>query len=392
MSFYSVKHLRDGQVYTRPSILVNEYAIHTRVHKPVVDPEVEAFHKQLPDYAETKLHSLPTIAKQLGFGHVFLKDESTRFGLPSFKVLGASWAIHRAICKRLNLPRTTSLAHLIAALQNGNHDIRLVTCTDGNWGRAVARTAKILGISALVYVPSFTSSYTIDLVRSESATVKVVTDGPGKGSYDDAVQAMQVDARESGSLMVMDTSWGGYEEIPAWVTEGYSTLLSETDRQVADLTQGGKADIAIGSVGVGSWMHAVTAHYAAGSRPAKVVTVEPDTAACLKESLHMGELTSIETEESIMAGMNCGTPSKIAWPVLQNGVRIAATVTDLESHQAVEELRKLSVNAGPCGAATLVALRKICEEGVPGLAGYDRKGKGVVLFSTEGWREYDIPK
>ncbi|KAH9845863.1 Diaminopropionate ammonia-lyase [Teratosphaeria destructans] len=392
MSSYKVKHLKGGQGYTRPNILINEHAIHAQLHKPVVDPEIEAFHKQLPDYAETRLHSLPDIAKQLGFGHVFLKDESTRFGLPSFKVLGASWAIHRAICKRLDLPRTTSLANLLAALQNDDHDIRLVTCTDGNWGRAVARTAKILGIPALVYVPSFTSSYTIDLIRSENATVKVVTDGPGKGSYDDAIQAVQVDARESGALMVMDTSWNGYEEIPAWVTDGYSTMLSETDRQVAELTRGGHVDIAIGSVGVGSWMHAVTARYAAGSRPAKVVTAEPDTAACLKESLHMGELTSIRTGESIMAGMNCGTPSQIAWPVLQSGVHIAAAVTDLESHQAVEELRKLSVNAGPCGAATLVALRKICGEGVPGLAGDDRKGKTVVLFSTEGWREYDVPK
>lgn len=172
-----------------------------------------------------------------------------------------------------------------------------------------------------------------------------------------------------------------------WVTEGYSTMLRETDRQVAALTSGQQPWLVVGAVGVGSWLHAVTSHYKAASPMIKVVTVEPDTAACLKESLHTGALTSIKTGDTIMCGMNCGTPSNIAWPVLKDGVDLAVTVTDRESHECVQYLQSQGVNAGPCGAATLAALRRICAEP---LLEHERNAV-VVLFSTEGMREYDVP-
>jgi diaminopropionate ammonia-lyase len=386
MTSYTVQHLASGETFTRPGVLINNHASTGGPWEVAIDPDVEAFHRQLPTYNETKLHSLTDMARELGFANVFLKDESTRFGLPSFKILGASWAVHRAVCKHFGLPSSTALASLINTVKNSKGTMRIVTCTDGNWGRSVARIASILRIPATIFVPGFMIQYTQNLIRSEGAEVKVVHNG----SYDDAIQIVIEESHRTGALMVMDVAWPGYEEVPAWVTEGYGKGLRETDRQIAAVTGGGKPDIAIGSVGVGSWMHAVTQCYKSTSTTTKVITVEPDTAACFKESLHCGELTSIATGESIMCGMNCGTPSSIAWPVLMAGVHAAATVTDKESHRAVEELRSMGVNAGPCGAATLAALRKLCAEGI--LSEDERHGKTVVLFSTEGNREYDVPQ
>lgn len=207
--------------------------------------------------------------------------------------------------------------------------------------------------------------------------------------YDDTIAAVMNDAKTSEGLMVMDTSWKGYEQIPAWVTQGYCTMLQETDNQIKQFDGHPDNILAIGSVGVGSWMHAVTSHYQGASRNNKIVTVEPENAACFKESLHCNCLTSIQTGETIMCGMNCGTPSKIAWYVLKDGVHASVAVTDRESHEAVRFLHSQGVDSGPCGAATLAALRKLCTEGI--FDRKDRSGMSTVLFSTEGNREYDVP-
>jgi len=164
-------------------------------------------------------------------------------------------------------------------------------------------------------------------------------------------------------------------------------MLKEADCQVAELTGGKRPNMVIASVGVGSWAHSVVEHYKAVDRDNLVVTVEPDTAACFKESLHRGIITTVQTADTIMNGMNCGTPSKIAWPVLRDGTYAAVTVTDMESHECVKYLQSQDVNAGPCGAATLAALKKLCaEHEIP-----SRSDMVVVLFSTEGTRQYTVP-
>lgn len=164
-------------------------------------------------------------------------------------------------------------------------------------------------------------------------------------------------------------------------------MLRETDRQIASQTNGRSANLAFVSVGVGSWAHAVVSHYKAKNSKNKIITVEPETAACFKESLHSDRLTTIETGETIMNGMNCGTPSMIAWPVLRDGTYATVTVSDVESHDSVQYLQSYGVNAGPCGAATLAALRKLCAE----TNSLDKEGTIVVIFSTEGMREYEVP-
>jgi diaminopropionate ammonia-lyase len=173
---------------------------------PGPNPEVEPFHRNLPEYAVTPLIPLPDIAKQLGLGQVLLKDESCRLGLPAFKILGASWAVFKAVAAKCNLPLTSTLEEIgVAAKQSG---IRLVTCTEGNWGRAVSRMAKYLHITAIIFVPDFMDQATQRKIESEGAEVVVVD-----GDYDFSIKAAREEADKDG-LLVMDVSWEGYDEIP----------------------------------------------------------------------------------------------------------------------------------------------------------------------------------
>lgn len=173
-----------------------------------------------------------------------------------------------------------------------------------------------------------------------------------------------------------------------WVVEGYITMLTETDKQLQEMGIQGVTH-AFAAVGVGSWAQAVTMHYKAKTPSATVVTVEPDEAASLKSSLEVGKITSITTGHTIMNGMNCGTTSTTAWEVLKNGVDASVTVSDIDVHRDLQYLHTQGVKNGPCGAATMTALKKVCNTAKAEL-GLNEKSV-VVLFSTEGTRDYAIP-
>ncbi|KAF2106303.1 tryptophan synthase beta subunit-like PLP-dependent enzyme [Lophiotrema nucula] len=361
-------------------MFINPSAASWKYEGPPADPSVGPFHRRLPDYNITPLVTLPNLAQELGLGHVVIKDESLRFGLPAFKILGASWAIYKAVCTECELPLTTSLKELGEAAKQRN--IKLVTCTEGNWGRATARMAKYLGISATVFVPNDMTRSTQEKISGEGAKVVVVD-----GDYDVTIPKAQEEADHGNGLLVMDVSWKGYQEIPEWVVEGYSTMLTETDWQLEDIV-GKPATHAIMSVGVGSWGQAVSKHYKSGKDQAKVIAVEPETAACLKASLEAGEMISITTGHTIMNGMSCGTVSYTAWDILRQGVDVSVAVSDKEAHEDVRYLHSQGVRNGPCGAAPLSALRRLCKEKEK--LGLDAHSV-VVLFSTEGARGYPVP-
>lgn len=365
------------------------------------DPSISLFHQSLPSYSITPLISLPSLAKDLNLGHVLLKDESSRLGLPAFKILGASWAIYKALAAKCHLPLTTTLEELGAAARR--EGVRLVTCTEGNWGRAVARMARYLQIESIVFVPDFMDEATQSKIASEGADVVVVD-----GNYDFSIQKAREEAENAG-LLVMDVSFTGYEIIPEvthplalpfhmsqhpytnpnqWVVEGYTTMLTETSHQLSALSLPPPTH-ALASVGVGSWAQAVTLYYKAQSPSAKIIAVEPDTAASLKASLEAGKITPIVTGHTIMNGMNCGTTSTTAWEVLRRGLNASVTVSDVEVHRDLQYLRLQGIENGPCGAAPLSALRKLCVEAKDQL-GLDEKSV-VILFSTEGAREYVVP-
>lgn len=286
-----------------------------------------AFHQSLPDYRPTPLTAIPALAAELAVGQVLVKDESQRLGLPAFKALGAWWAIH-------------------SALQDHPRTAELVTATDGNHGRAVARMARMRGLKAHVFIPAVVSQRAVEAIRSEGALVTIIDD-----SYDAAVAAAAAaaaDAARGDSLLIQDSAWPGYEVIPQYIVDGYSTLFREIDAE---------PDLVVVPMGVGSIAQAAVTHYRSGPVTPSVLGVEPASAACVIASLQAGELVTVPTDETVMAGLNCGTPSSLAWPVLRAGLDAAVTVEESEALRAVEDLAAAGISTGPSGAATLAGLR-----------------------------------
>jgi diaminopropionate ammonia-lyase len=315
-----------------------------------------AFHQSLPGYSPTPLIPVPELAAELRVGRVLVKDESSRLGLPAFKVLGASWACRQVLRE--------------------HPDAMLVTATDGNHGRAVARMGAHFGVEATVFVPEVMLPETAARIAGEGAKVVWVD-----GGYDDAVRwAAAFAGNQPGRALVQDTAWDGYEQVPAWIVQGYQTLLDEIDTQL-----GGAPDLVTVPVGVGSLAEAVVRHY---RRPdaahPSVLSVEPDTAACVLASLTAGRATTVPTAATVMAGLNCGTVSRSAWPVLRGGCDVAVAVSDQDALRAVADLGRLGVSSGPSGAATLAGARAaLTDPGRRADLGLDDDAV-VVLLSTEG--------
>ncbi|KAJ9291816.1 hypothetical protein DTO021C3_717 [Paecilomyces variotii] len=362
---------------SRRPIHFNPAAAHERYSAARSDSPRQ-FHRSLPNYAPTPLVSLPDLATELGVRAVYVKDESNRFTLPSFKVLGASWGCFRAVTSYLGLSSTVDLNEV--AKQARDSAITLVAATEGNHGRAVAYMAQLLGITSIIFVPEHMDEKTRSLIAAQGAQVVLV-----QGDYDRAVQdASRHTENTSGALLIQDTAFEGYEDVPAWIVEGYSTMMVEIEEQLGEL--GLRSSVVVTPVGVGSLAHAVSRYCKAQNPPVSVVTVEPDSAPCLISSLDAGKPVTVQTSSTIMDGMNCGTVSSIAWPDLQRFVDASITVSCYESHSAVQYLSSRSVPAGPCGGASLAALRHLAASGEA--TSLLNEGSVVVLLSTEGKRDY----
>ena len=347
------------------------------VPKSTSDPLT--FHRSMPGYEPTPLISTPELARRVGVASLVVKDQSRCLGLPAFKIIGASWAVNCALAERLGLPPAPTFAALLERAESVR-PLKLVTATDGNHGRAVAHMAALLGLEAAIYVPAGTVQARIDAIEGEGARLEVVP-----GSYDDAVTRAAEDAGEQ-RLVVSDTSWPGYEHIPRAVIDGYATILHEIDEQ---LDQGGlpQPDVALVQCGVGALAAAVGAHYRGGEGPT-LVSVEPGDAACMLESLAAGRIVTVPgPHRSIMAGLNCGTLSLVAWPLLAGTYDLCITVDDERAREAMRLLAHAGIESGESGAAGLAGLLAICS--APELAEpRERFGIGaatnVLVFSTEG--------
>ncbi len=323
----------------------------------------------------TPLLELPGLAGELGVSRLAVKDESSRLGLPAFKMLGASWAVFRCLaelCEEPPEPTLQALREKIAELP----PITLVTATDGNHGRAVARMAAYLGLPALVLIPSVVSAEAIELVRSEGADVEVL-----EMTYDETVAEAARRAEDSSHdrtrLLVQDTSWPGYESVTKWIVDGYSTLFEEAADQLGD-----DPALLVVPAGVGSLAHAAVLH--CRSHPGwRAVTVEPAVAPCIAASLAAGTPVSTGTGETSMAGLNCGTPSSLAFPDLLATLEGGVWVTDEEAAEATSTLAENGIDAGACGAASLAALGQLAasEAGLRLVS-----GATVLLLNTEATR------
>lgn len=312
--------------------------------------EPRDFHRILPGYAVTPLVRAPTLAAAIGVGELLVKDESDRLELPSFKMLGASWATWCALRERVGprgaqIESMAELREAVAALK----PLTLVAATDGNHGRGVARMASLLGLDARIFVPRDMTSARIDALITEGADVIRV-----EGTYDDAVDRAKAEAG-SATLIVSDTAWPGYEDIPRRVIDGYATLFLEIDEQIS-ATGHREPDVVVVQMGVGALAAAVIRHYRRRDG-VRIVGVEPSRAACVAESFLAGHPSTIEgAQDSIMAGLNCGTPSPLAWPELSSGLDAYVVIDDVWARRAMRAMADAGITSGESGAAGVAGL------------------------------------
>src|SRR5919106_4905364 len=333
-----------------------------------------AFHRKLPGYEATPLLAADGLAAELGAGRLWVKDESSRLGLPSFKILGASWGVYRAIERYAGgLIAWSSLEELSAQLER-LRPLSLAAATDGNHGRAVARMARLLGFGARIFVPEGTSPARIAAIESEGALCDVV-----EGTYDDTVIRSAEEASED-CLVISDTSWPGYEDVPRWVIEGYATIFWEIEDAIE-----GAADLVTIQLGVGAMGAAAVRHFRRpGAPPTRMLGVEPDRAACVLASMEAGEVITIPgPHDSIMAGLNCGTPSIVAWPWVSTGFDAYLAIDDDRARHAMRALARAGIVAGETGAAGVAALIELTETGGAERLGINDNGS-VLVLCTEG--------
>lgn len=341
--------------------------------RPVIpesgESRVRDFHRTLDGYVATPLVNAPEMACRLGVKSVHVKDESARLGLPSFKILGASWATYRALVQHegaaISLVGMSALKAVVAG-----SGLTLVSATDGNHGRAVARMARLLGLAAHILVPQDMVPARAEAIRAEGAEVTVVP-----GTYDEAVLASARLADET-HLVVSDTSWDGYTDVPGWVIDGYSTIVDEVFEQLAD-SRLAPPTVVVSQMGVGAFAAAMVRGFV--PHGARVIGAEPTKAACIFESIRAGYPVRVGGNlDSIMAGLNCGTPSPLAWPDLLVGLSAVAAVADQDAEVAMRALARVGIVSGESGAAGLAALLAFGSD--LGLRTDDR----VLVVSTEG--------
>jgi diaminopropionate ammonia-lyase len=274
--------------------------------------QVRSFHKTIPGYAPTPLSSLDDTAKELGVGKIWVKDESKRFGLNAFKVLGGSYAMGRLMARRLGLDTPDFSTLTAPETREKLGDITFVTATDGNHGRGVAWSAAQLGQKSVVYMPFGSAAERLENIRALGAEAEIIG-----GNYDDAVRLAAKQSAEKGWLLVQDTAWEGYEDIPRWIMEGYCTMGLEALEQLEE-----EPTHIFLQAGVGSMAGAMAGLFTASfdTKPT-IVIVEPSNADCIFRTARAddGQLHTVTgSMDTIMAGLACGEPCSIGWEVLKS--------------------------------------------------------------------------
>ncbi len=346
------------------------------------------FHRSLPMYKETKLVSLRTAAEKLGVKAIYLKDESTRFGLKAFKGLGGSYAVFRILCDKLNMDYRTAVFSDFMTDENREKcsEVIFVTATDGNHGRGVAWASSLFGCRAYVYMPAGSTEARRKAIEDAGAEKAVICDL----NYDKVVQFARRQAEENGWMLIQDTSWEGYEKIPQWIVEGYLTMGAEICKQL----DGDVPTHVFLQAGVGAMAGGILGYLSnafAANEPVFTI-VEPMTVACLYESAKAGDgsIRSISGDPvTIMAGLNCGTPCSITWPTIRDRASFYCACTDDVSKDAMRELvcfpnAKERVVAGECGAVTYGVLKEIIKDSSLKREMGIGEESIILLISTEG--------
>ena len=294
------------------------------------------FHKSFPQYSVTPLQKLSALASYLGVKGIYCKDESYRFGLNAFKVLGGSYAMGRYIAKELGRDISQLPYNVLSSdkLREEFGQATFFTATDGNHGRGVAWAAKRLGQKAVVRMPKGTTKTRFDNIAKEGAEVTIE-----EVNYDDCVRMAAAEAAKTEhGIIVQDTAWAGYEEIPSWIMQGYGTLVLEADKQLKENGIARPTHVFV-QAGVGSLAGAVVGYFAHKYKenPPVMVVCEASAADCLYRSAVQadGNLVNVTGDlQTIMAGLACGEGNTIGWDILKNHVTVFASCPDWMSAKA----------------------------------------------------------
>lgn len=351
--------------------------------------DVHRFHEGFSGYEPTPLVYLSALAEKLSVSEFAVKDESKRFGLNAFKALGGSYAIAKIICEKLGIALDENT---FSKLRSGIYDDKLkgmtfITATDGNHGRGVAWTAKMLGCRAVVYLPEGSAEERLRNILALGADAEIT-----KLNYDDTVRYAASLAEKNGWVLVQDTSWDGYEEIPAAIMQGYTTLAHEVCSQLRE-----KPTHLFLQAGVGSMAGAIAGYFASVWKDEcpKIIIVEPDKADCIFRTAKAndGKLHTVTgSMDSMMAGLCCGEPCTIGWDILKNTADAFVSCGDSASALGMRTLGKPLVNderivSGESGAVTAgVAVMLLTE---PELGEYKNalglnENSRILVISTEG--------
>ena len=348
---------------------------------------VQVFHEALPEYAPTALVPLPELAENLGIKAAFIKDESSRFGLKAFKGLGGSYAVFRAVCDRLGLDyRETSFSELQSdKVHRQIAELHFVTATDGNHGKGVAWAAAKLGCQAHVYLPKGSVQARAQAIRDIGNTEAVITEW----GYDDTVRYAAKLADEQGWVLIQDTSWPGYEDIPRAIIQGYTTMCREASEQLEELglapthvfLQAGVGAMAGGVLG---WLRN---RYPDSDLTAAII--EPTEAACVFESVAAADgqtHPAAGSGRTIMAGLNCGEVCPLTWPILRCQADAWFSCPDQVAIQGMRLLNRADVISGESGAVTAGLASLMAQDAFADVKHALKLNSDSVLllFSTEG--------
>lgn len=355
--------------------------------------KARTFHESFREYSKTPLQDLQKLADHIGVGGIYLKDESYRFGLNAFKVLGGSFAIAKYMAKRLGKDISElGYKKLISdEIRKELGDMLFITATDGNHGKGIAWTANQLKQKSVVYMPKGSSLIRLENIRKEGAEASIVD-----MNYDDAVRLAAKYAEENGGVVIQDTAWEGYEDIPVWIMQGYGTMALEAIDQLKDLGVERPTHIFV-QAGVGSLASAVQGVFASiykGDCPITTI-VEANIADCLYRSAVAGDGKTVVVDgdmQTIMAGLACGEANIIGWEILKNYSSMFVSCPDWVAANGMRILGNPLRNdphviSGESGAVTTGLLVEIMENDE-----YKElrkklnlnKDSRILLFSTEG--------
>lgn len=356
--------------------------------------KARTFHESFPQYTKTPLTKLDHMAAYLGVKEIYLKDESYRFGLNAFKVLGGSFSMARYIAKETGRDVSELPYSVLTSdqLREEFGQATFFTATDGNHGRGVAWAANKLGQKSVVYMPKGSTITRFNNIKAEGATVTIE-----EVNYDECVRmAADAASKTKNGVVVQDTAWDGYEEIPAWIMQGYGTMALEANEQLEEYGCDRPTHVFV-QAGVGSLAGAVQGYFANRypENPPKVVVVEADVADCLYKGAKAGDgqIRIVDGDmQTIMAGLACGEPNTISWDILKNHVDTFVSAPDWVAAQGMRMLAApvkgdAPVTSGESGAAPFGVLTCIMlldeYKDLRKHLGLNKDSK-VLLFSTEG--------